>query len=108
MSDKGLMGDWLSAIDAALPGLLAVRHDIHQHPELGFAEYRTQELVMAWLSERGFAPRKCAGTGVVADLHPGRPTCLAFSGARARPCDELDRKGSDPGEGDPFSMALFW
>ena len=72
------MGDWLSAIDAALPGLLAVRHDIHQHPELGFAEYRTQELVMAWLSERGFAPRKCAGTGVVADLHPGRPTCLAL------------------------------
>lgn len=78
MPARTLTDGLTETVSAALPELIGVRHDIHRHPELGFDEHRTQDLVMAWLSARGFAPRKCAGTGVVADLHPGRPTCLAL------------------------------
>lgn len=60
-------------IEALAPQLRQIRHDIHRHPELGFEETRTQALVRAWLADRGYAPRDCAETGVIADLHPGRP-----------------------------------
>lgn len=60
-------------IEALTLRLQEIRHDIHRHPELGFEEVRTQELVRAWLAERGYSPRACAETGLVADLHPGRP-----------------------------------
>lgn len=52
--------------------LIEARHDIHQHPELGFEEERTQEKVRAWLEARGYAPRVSAETGLVADLFPER------------------------------------
>ncbi|MCA9655366.1 MAG: amidohydrolase [Myxococcales bacterium] len=55
---------------ALLPRLREIRHDLHQHPELGFEEHRTQGIVGAWLREHGYQPRDCAGTGLVADLHP--------------------------------------
>lgn len=67
---------WLdpsAEIDALVPTLRDIRHDIHRHPELGFEEVRTQGLVRAWLLERGFSPRECAETGLVADLNPGHP-----------------------------------
>lgn len=60
-------------IEALLPSLRQIRRDIHRHPELGFEETRTQALVRAWLEERGYAPRDCAQTGLVADLNPGAP-----------------------------------
>lgn len=59
-------------IEALVPRLREIRRDIHRHPELGFEEVRTQELVRAWLTDRGYTPRVCAETGLVADLHPGR------------------------------------
>ena len=64
----------LSTLDAQLealtPTLCEVRHDLHKHPELGFEERRTQAIVRDWLVERGYTPRACAETGLVADLHP--------------------------------------
>ncbi|MEO1227418.1 MAG: M20 family metallopeptidase [Myxococcota bacterium] len=62
----------LSDVDGLHPELREVRHDIHQHPELGFEEVRTQAKVRAWLEARGYDPRPCAETGLIADLHPGR------------------------------------
>jgi amidohydrolase len=59
-----------SEVKSLLPELLEVRHDIHRHPELGFEEHRTQALVRDWLEARGFKPRDCADTGLIADLHP--------------------------------------
>jgi amidohydrolase len=52
-----------------VPRLVEVRHDLHRHPELGFEEHRTQGVVEKWLAEFGYETRRCAGTGVVADLH---------------------------------------
>ncbi len=57
-----------------LPKLREVRHDIHQHPEIGFAEERTQALVRTWLKDHGYAPRDSAKTGLIADLGEGART----------------------------------
>ncbi len=60
-----------SDLEPILPRLVDLRRDLHKHPELGFEERRTQAVVRAWLEEHGYEPRACAGTGLIADLHPG-------------------------------------
>jgi len=68
--------------DAALA---AIRRDIHAHPELGFEEQRTSDLVAARLSEWGIAvDRRFARTGVVGVVH-GRDggACGRMVGLRA-------------------------
>jgi amidohydrolase len=52
--------------------LIAIRRDIHAHPELAFAEQRTSDLVAAKLSEYGCEVyRGLAGTGVVGTIRRG-------------------------------------
>jgi len=51
--------------------LVALRRDIHHHPELGFKEDRTCALVEKHLSELGLKPRVMAGTGVTALIDAG-------------------------------------
>lgn len=48
------------------------RRDLHQHPELGFKEHRTSNLIAELLSEWGYrVTRGIADTGVVATLGDG-------------------------------------
>ncbi|QQS13768.1 MAG: amidohydrolase [Rhodospirillales bacterium] len=55
--------------------LAAIRQDIHAHPELGFEEHRTSEIVAARLAEWGCeVHRGLAGTGVVGTLRRGTST----------------------------------
>lgn len=61
-----------------VPELRRIRHDLHRHPELGFQEHRTQEVVRRWLSQHGYEPKDCAGTGLVADLKAGVTPALAL------------------------------
>jgi len=51
--------------------LVAIRRDLHQHPELSGNETRTSSRVGAWLDELGIAHRRLGNTGLIADL-PGR------------------------------------
>src|SRR4051794_34172902 len=52
--------------------LVAIRHDIHAHPEIAFKEFRTSELVATKLKEYGCdVHRGLAGTGVVGTLRKG-------------------------------------
>ena len=52
--------------------MTAWRRDIHAHPELGFEEHRTADLVAARLAEFGCeVHRGLAGTGVVGVLRAG-------------------------------------
>src|SRR5215472_11308408 len=52
--------------------MTAWRRDIHAHPELGFQEHRTAELVATKLAEFGCeVHRGIAGTGVVGVLRAG-------------------------------------
>ena len=67
----------LPEIHAHRERLVALRHDLHAHPELAFDEHRTSAAVAAFLEELGIAVhRGLAGTGVVGVLRRG-------SGSRA-------------------------
>ncbi|MFB2549716.1 M20 aminoacylase family protein [Ensifer soli] len=60
-----------------MPDLVAIRRDLHAHPELGLEETRTSGLVARYLEHLGYTvTRGLATTGVVATLRNG-------SGARA-------------------------
>ncbi|MEZ6186481.1 MAG: M20 family metallopeptidase [Planctomycetota bacterium] len=50
--------------------MVALRRDLHRHPELSFEEERTACQIAAALRELGLEPRRIAGTGLVVDL-PG-------------------------------------
>ena len=59
-------------IASDLPYLTALRRDLHAHPELGFEEARTSEIVATVLEEAGLEVRRgLAGTGVVGTLRVG-------------------------------------
>jgi amidohydrolase len=56
------------------PDLVAIRHDIHRHPEVGFEEVRTAGLVAERLREWGIEVTEgIAKTGVVGTLRGDRP-----------------------------------
>lgn len=60
--------------------LIALRRDIHSHPELGFQEHRTAQLVAQRLAELDIPARTGVGkTGVVAELgHADAGACIAL------------------------------
>jgi amidohydrolase len=54
---------------------VAIRREIHRHPELGFEEHNTQSIVERELDALGIEHRRSAGTGVVGVIRgalPGR------------------------------------
>ena len=66
------------AIDASanrwMDRVIALRRDIHAHPELAFEERETANRVQAFLTERGIPFRSgIGGTGIVAVLEGGKP-----------------------------------
>ncbi|WP_342131341.1 M20 aminoacylase family protein [Hydrogenophaga sp. OTU3427] len=71
-----------AAADKVLPAvreiaaeMVALRHQIHAHPELAYEEFVTSDLVASRLAEWGYAVhRGLAGTGVVATLRRGSGT----------------------------------
>lgn len=59
-------------IDDLLPDLIALRRDLHAHPELAFEEHRTSGIVAAALREAGLEVHEgIGGTGVVGVLRRG-------------------------------------
>jgi len=65
----------MDAIEADLPFLTRLRHELHAHPELGFEEARTSGIVAGILEEAGIAVhRGLGGTGVVGTLTVGNGT----------------------------------
>ncbi|MGA8262332.1 MAG: M20/M25/M40 family metallo-hydrolase, partial [Arenicellales bacterium] len=58
--------------DAIVRSMREMRHDLHRHPELGFEEHRTSELVAKRLRELGLEVHEGLGvTGVVGVLKRG-------------------------------------
>lgn len=73
-----LHNDQTSAIAAATraiePHLIAIRRDLHAHPELAFEEVRTAGIVAAELGRLGIPfVEKVGRTGVVGTIEGGRP-----------------------------------
>ncbi|MHB1407441.1 MAG: M20 metallopeptidase family protein [Desulfitobacteriaceae bacterium] len=59
--------------------LIRLRRDFHQHPELGYEEYRTSDIAAAYLRKCGLEVKKMSKTGVVGLLRgrePGRTLLL--------------------------------
>ncbi len=73
----GLIAEATSRIE---PALIAIRRDLHAHPELGFEEHRTAGVVARELTRLGIPHRTGIGqTGVVGLIEGGRPgPCLAI------------------------------
>ena len=66
--------DLLDALKPYEPELIAIRQDIHRHPEVGFEETRTAALVAERLRAWGLTVTEgIAKTGVVATLHGRKP-----------------------------------
>ncbi|WP_069269308.1 M20 aminoacylase family protein [Paraburkholderia nodosa] len=64
-----------AAIAAIEEEMIALRHVIHAHPELGFEEFVTSDLVAQRLTEWGYeVHRGLGGTGVVGTLKVGEGT----------------------------------
>jgi len=65
---------FLAEAEALRDDLVALRRDLHMHPELGFQEFRTSQLVAERLDALGYEVQRGVGkTGVVALLQGGLP-----------------------------------
>ena len=53
--------------------LIYLRRDFHRHPELGFEEFRTAEIIEKYLKNIGIEPCRMTKTGVVGILTGTRP-----------------------------------
>lgn len=61
-------------LDDVEPKLIAIRRDLHAHPELGFETTRTAQIVAEELAAMGLAVRTGVGrSGVVAEIMGARP-----------------------------------
>ena len=56
-----------------LPDLIAIRRDLHAHPEIGYEEHRTSQVVQRELKQAGidFVANLAGGTGVMAHISEG-------------------------------------
>ncbi|NEH53725.1 amidohydrolase [Rhizobium leguminosarum] len=90
-------------IAAYLDEIIALRHDLHQYPELAFQELRTSKLVASRLSSWGYeVATGIAGTGIVATLRrgEGKKRIGIRADMDALPIEEatgLDYASSNPG-----------
>ncbi|MGH2507351.1 MAG: M20 metallopeptidase family protein [Ktedonobacteraceae bacterium] len=83
-------------IDELVPGMVAMRRDLHEHPELAFEEVRTSGIVAQHLKALGMEVRTgVAKTGVVGLLRggkarPGAKTLAIRADMDALPIHELN------------------
>jgi aminobenzoyl-glutamate utilization protein A len=75
----------LSPVDP--PDVVAVRRDLHAHPELGFTEIRTAAVVYRTLEALGW-PLRCGQEVFDATGLPGLPEPAVLEEARARPASQ--------------------
>jgi amidohydrolase len=75
MNSKDLKTHLQLRSKSLLPELIAIRRDIHEHPELSFEEYETQKKIEHFLQNRlGLKTQRLANTGVVALIEGKNPT----------------------------------
>lgn len=91
-------------ISVLRPTLTGIRKDLHSHPELGYEEHRTSEIVAGYLERLGLSVTRGIGkTGVVATLRVGSSSHAIGLRADmdALPIEELnsfDHRSRHPGK----------
>ncbi len=84
---RSWIGDWLAHHEA---DLIAVRRELHAHPELGWQESRATALVSARLTAAGLSPTVLeGGTGLVCDIGSGGPVVALRADLDALPLEDL-------------------
>ncbi len=99
------MTDVRELVREGLAEAIAIRHDLHTHPELGYQEVRTSGVVQRELGALGiqFVPGLAQGTGVLGYLpatRPDAPTVALRADMDALPIEEntgLPYRSSKPG-----------
>lgn len=72
------LADVKSRVDQVREEVVAVRRDLHAHPELGWHEVRTTEVLRQRLTAAGLSPQVLpTGTGLICDIGSG-DTCVAL------------------------------
>jgi amidohydrolase len=70
-----ILDDWILANESEL---IAVRRDLHAHPEVAYAEKRTTDVVVEWLRLLGLTPAVLpGGAGAICDIGAG-PDVIAL------------------------------
>jgi amidohydrolase len=92
----------MAEVDAMADRLVEWRRDFHRHPELGFEERRTSQVVRAFLEATGIEVRPCGRTGLRGVLRGGRPgrTVALRADMDALPVAEIadhDYQSQNPG-----------
>ncbi len=78
ISQQVLLSDLQSRVSTVRDEIVAVRRDLHAHPELGWHEVRTTELIRQRLVAAGLSPQVLpTGTGLICDIGSG-DTCVAL------------------------------
>ena len=69
--------------------VIAIRRDIHAHPEISFAEYRTTAVIVERLEALGLQPSvPSGGTGVICDIGDEGPLIALRADIDALPIDD--------------------
>src|SRR5215207_2793842 len=72
------LADVRCRVDQVREEVVAVRRDLHAHPELGWHEVRTTEVLRQRLTAAGLSPQVLpTGTGLICDIGSG-DTCVAL------------------------------
>jgi amidohydrolase len=79
-------------VRAVAPDVVAIRRDVHRHPESGFQEKRTADLIERRLGAIRVESKRIAGTGILATIKGAKPgpTMLVRADIDALPVDELN------------------
>lgn len=91
MLSEGTVHAWETVVEELLPELTQLRRDLHRHPELGYQETRTAQVVAEWLTPLGLDLQTGVGdTGVVVTLtgDPAGPLVVLRADMDALPLTE--------------------
>jgi amidohydrolase len=79
-------------VKAVAPDVVAIRRDVHKHPEAGFKETRTADLIERRLGAIRVESKRIAGTGILATIKGSKPgpTMLVRADIDALPVTELN------------------
>jgi amidohydrolase len=79
-------------VRAVAGDVVAIRRDVHRHPEMGFKEARTADLIERKLKSLGIEARRIAGTGILGTIRGAKPgrTMLLRADIDALPVVELN------------------